>query len=232
MHEPIRVLVVDDHLVFAQALRTALSVEPDLEVVGIATNGLEASAEAKRTEASVVLMDYSLPGVDGATATRGIKELTPAAQVIMLTSYGERAVLMESLKAGVSGFLSKERAIEDVVAAVRRAAAGEIQVPAGILTALLGQIEADGAEGERGVWKSGGESPEGEPTMEALTPRELEILRCFSSGAEQQAVAEQLGISPHTVRTHAQRIFEKLSVHSKLEAVSVAIRRGLIPPPF
>lgn len=216
----IRVLIVDDHLVFAQALQTALSLQPDLEVVGVVTEGLQASREAVKTSPDVVIMDYGLPDVNGAVATKTIKELLPAVQVVMLTSYTETQVLVESLKAGVTGFISKEKAMSEVIDAVYRAAVGEMQIPPATLRSLLSRLDAES-----------GDNSQVSPSLDSLTAREREVLQWLANGASQEAIAEHLSISPHTVRTHVQRILQKLGVHSKLEAVSYAIRRKLIEPP-
>lgn len=216
----IRVLIVDDHLVFAQALQTALALEPDLEVVGVVSQGLAASREAVRTSPHVVLMDYGLPDVSGAVATEAIKELMPSVQVVLLTSYSETRVLLESLRAGVSGFLPKEKAVSDVVEAVRLAAAGEMRIPPATLRSLLARLDAEPAATSQRPLVSDG-----------LTPREQEVLQCLADGATQETIAERLEISPNTVRTHVQRILQKLGVHSKLEAVSYAISRKLVRPP-
>ncbi len=216
----IRVLLVDDHLVFAQALQIALDLQPDMEVVGVVGEGLEASREVVRVSPDVVIMDYGLPDVSGSVATQAIKELRPAVQVVMLTSYADIPVLLESLKAGVSGFLSKEKAIADVVEAVRLAAAGEAQIPPATLRSLLARLDAD-TDATESI----------PPPLDDLTARELEVLQWHASGAGQEAIAQRLTISPNTVRTHTQRILQKLGVHSKLEAVSYAIRRRLIEPP-
>lgn len=217
----IRVLIVDDHLVFAQALQTALDLYPDMEVVGLVGNGLEAPREAVRTSPDVIIMDYGLPGVNGAVATQAIKELMPTVRVIMLTSFAETQVLLESLKAGVSSFLTKEKAVADVVEAVRLAADGDMQMPPATLRSLLARLqeEVGGAE-------------QVSPHLDDLSPRELEVLERLAGGANHDAIAKQLRISPHTVRTHTQHILEKLGVHSKLEAVALAIRERLIQPPL
>lgn len=216
-----RVFIVDDHQVFGQALQMALDMEADLEVVGMATDGLSAAREAARLSPDVVIMDYRLPDVNGAVAAQAIKECCPAARVVMLTSYTDVPVLTESLRAGVCGFLSKDKALSEVVEAVRLAAAGETQIPPAVLRSLLSRLEAESAEMEYAV--------EG---VDHLTAREIEVLQVLATGADQDGISERLGISPNTVRTHLQRVLGKLGVHSRLEAVSLAIRMGLIRPPL
>lgn len=218
--EKLRILIVDDHMVFAQALQAVLGFEPDLEVVGLVNDGFRAVVEAERTSPQVVLMDYRLPGQNGAQAARAIKGRQPRTQIVMLTSFPDPEVLMECLQAGVSGFLSKEKAVEDVISAVRLAHAGEMRIPVGTLNRLLAKLEGKGARGEGGTFEA-----------DKLTARELEVLRLLASGAGNEVIAERLVISANTVRTHIQNIMSKLGVHSKLEAVTTAVKHGIVTLP-
>lgn len=214
----IRVLIVDDHLVFAEALSLALNAQRDMRVSGIATSGPEAVQRATQEPVDVVLMDYQLPGMNGARATEAIKRVRPQTRVVMLTSLAEEHALIESMAAGASGFVDKSRAIYDVVMAVRAAHRGEALVPSAALPRLLAELAAaKRAAQQRAI---GG-----------LTPREYEVLQALARGESQQAIAERLVISPQTVATHVRNILSKLGVHSKLEAVTHAIRIGLIDPP-
>ncbi len=217
---PIRVLIVDDHQVFAQALATTLGLQSDFEVVGLAGDAGSAVKEAGLKLPDVVIMDYRLPDQSGAEATREILQLRPETKVVMLTSYSEESVLLESLRAGVSGFLHKTKAADDVADAVRAANAGDARLPAATLRSVLAKLARD---------LQAAEIP-GEPDA-PLTPRELDVLRLMASGEDNEAIAAQLALSAHTVRTHIQNILSKLGVHSRLAAVATAIRRGLIEPP-
>lgn len=218
--EKIRILIVDDHMVFAQALQAILGLQPDLEVVGVVTDGLKAVEDTERTAPHVVIMDYRLPGQSGAEATRAIKARMPQVHVVMLTSFSEEEVLLDSVQAGISGFVSKEKAVDDVVGAVRLAHAGEMRIPAATFHRLLARLEQGRAKDEERLY-----------WVERLTARELEVLRLLAAGADNEAIAERLVISANTVRTHLQNIMQKLQVHSKLQAVTTAVRLGIVPPP-
>ncbi len=217
---PIRVLIADDHQVFAQALATTLGLQPDFEVVGTAGDARSAVRETAERSPDVVIMDYRLPDQTGAEATREILLLRPDTRVVMLTSYSQEEILLDSLRAGVSGFLRKTKAVQDVAEAVRAANAGDARLPAATLRSLLAKLGRD---------LQPGMAP-GDP-YEPLTARELDVLRLMASGEETEAIASQLALSMNTVRTHVQNILGKLSVHSKLAAVATAIRRGLVEPP-
>lgn len=211
---PIRVLIVDDHQMFAQGLLRALEREDGIEVVGMSGTVEDATAAARMKRPDVVLMDYELPDGDGAAATERIKQDVPGARVVMVTSHGDEAVLVSAIEAGCSGFVTKHKAIEEVVAAVRAAAAGEALISPSMLARLLPKLRRS----YRG-------------TGSDLTAREVEILALLAEGLSNQTIAERLVISLHTVRNHVQNVLTKLQAHSKLEAVSIAVREGIIRYP-
>jgi two-component system, NarL family, nitrate/nitrite response regulator NarL len=214
----IRVLFVEDHQLLADALSAMLAREPDMEVVGIA--GTVADAKIlSRERLDVVLMDYRLPDGTGAEATRAIKARWPAARVVMVTALTDDETVLESIQAGADGYMTKDRAAEDVVAAVRAAYAGETLLPRSVIVEIARRVAAARERGdERRV-------------VEPLTPRELEILRALTEGMSTPQICEQLFIAPNTLRTHVQNIMGKLRVHSKLEAVAFALKYRLVDPP-
>ena len=214
----IRVLFVEDHQLLADALAAMLAREPDMEVVGIA--GTVADAKIlSRERLDVVLMDYRLPDGTGAEATRAIKARWPAARVVMVTALTDDETVLESIQAGADGYMTKDRAAEDVVAAVRAAYAGETLLPRSVIVEIARRVAAARERGdERRV-------------IEPLTPRELEILRALTEGMSTPQICEQLFIAPNTLRTHVQNIMGKLRVHSKLEAVAFALKYRLVDPP-
>jgi DNA-binding NarL/FixJ family response regulator len=216
--KPIRVLLVDDHQMVTGALSQVLAREPDIEVVGVAGSVSEARALAGEP-LDVVLMDYRLPDGTGADATRAIKSRWPAARVVMLTGLGGDETILETIQAGADGFLTKDQPIEEVVLAVRAAHAGETLLPRSVIIAIASRIAA-----------ARDRTAEQRP-IEALTPRELEVLRALSQGLSTSQICDRLEIAPNTLRTHVQNIVGKLRVHSKLEAVAYAFRHGLIEPP-
>jgi DNA-binding NarL/FixJ family response regulator len=215
---PTRVLLVDDHALLTDSLARVLSSEPDLEVVGVAGSVAEAKQLA-RERMDVVLMDYRLPDGTGAEATRAIKARWPSARVVMLTAVHDDETVLESIQAGADGYLTKDRAVEEVVAAVRAARAGETLLPRSVIIGIAQRVA------------SAQDRAPDRPAIEQLTPRELEVLRSLAEGLATPDICERLFISRNTLRTHVQNIRLKLHVHSKLEAVTVALRYRIIESP-
>jgi DNA-binding NarL/FixJ family response regulator len=214
----IRVLFVEDHRLLADSLSAMLAREPDIEVVGIAGTVAEAK-EMARERLDVVLMDYHLPDGTGAEATRSIKARWPSARVVMVTALSDDETVLESIQAGADGYLTKDRAAEEVVLAVRAADAGETLLPRSVIQEIARRVAA------------ARERDEERRVIEPLTPRELEVLRALTEGLSTPEICERLYIAPNTLRTHVQNIMGKLRVHSKLEAVAFALRYRLVEPP-
>jgi DNA-binding NarL/FixJ family response regulator len=216
--KPIRVLFVEDHQLLAEALSAMLAREPDMEVVGVAGSVAEAKILA-RERVDVVLMDYRLPDGTGADATRAIKARWPVARVVMLTALKDDETVLESIQAGADGYLTKDRAADDVVQAVRAANAGETLLPRSVILEIARRVAAARERGDD------------RRMIEPLTPRELEVLRALTDGLSTPEICERLFIAPNTLRTHVQNIMSKLRVHSKLEAVAFALKNRLVEPP-
>jgi DNA-binding NarL/FixJ family response regulator len=207
----IRVLVVEDHRMFAEALVTMLSAQPGIDVVGSTGTAAAAVSEARRLRPTVVLMDYRLPDGEGTAAARAIRDDNPHVRVLILTASAEESLVREVMRAGCSGIVTKGRSVQDLVRAVHAAAGGET-----VLTpAVVERIVAAPAEAR--------------PPL--LTDREAEVLRLTADGLDTLEIARRLGLSVFTVRNHLQSCIRKLGVHSKTQAVSLAIRRGIIPSP-
>ena len=217
-HTPIRVLLVDDHQLLTDALSRVLEREPDIQVVGVAPTVSDVR-EAPRTGVDVVLMDYRLPDGTGSEATRIVKARWPSAKVVMLTAIADDETVLESIQAGADGYLTKDRAVAEVVEAVRAAHAGEILLPRSVIVDIARRVVAARDRQQDRV------------LVEPLTPRELEVLRALTEGLASPEICERLGITPNTLRTHVQNIMGKLHVHSKLEAVAFALRHRLVEPP-
>lgn len=215
MVEPTRIVLVDDHAIFCDALTTVLSLEPDLRVVGRAGTVREGLEQARRHQPDVLLLDVHLPDGSGIEAVQAIKRDCPKTQIVMLTSDEEESVLRDAIASGVTGYLSKHEATPQVLQAVRGAARGEALIAPYMLNRLL----------------AGMARPAAPVVTTPLTPRELGVLNELALGHDNLKVAERLGMSPNTVRTHVQNILGKLKVHSKLEAVTRAIREGWITLP-
>ena len=214
----ITVLLVDDQQLLTDSLSRLLTAEPDIEVVGVAGTVAEARHLA-RERMDVVLMDYRLPDGTGADATRAIKARWPTARVVMLTAIVDDETVLESIQAGADGYLTKDRAVEDVVAVVRDAAAGETLLPRSVIMGIAQRVAM------------ARDHPPERPTIETLTARELEVLRALADGLATPEICERLDISRNTLRTHVQNIMTKLHAHSKLEAVTVALRLRIIESP-
>jgi DNA-binding NarL/FixJ family response regulator len=207
----VRVLVVDDHQMFASSLAHALQTEADLRVVGEATSISEARDLVASTAPDVVLLDHRLPDGDGVSAIAGLHAIRPSAKIVVLTATASDRVLVAAMEAGAAGFIAKTQRLDDVIAGVRAAAQGESVISARLLTRLLPRLNRQGGGGRA-----------------ELTEREREILDLLAHGLSNADIAQQLTISVHTVRNHVANLSAKLGAHSKLEALSIAVRTGLV----
>jgi len=208
---PIRVVICDDHQVVADGLAAILAMEPGIEVVDVTNSMAEAVAAAREQRPDVVLMDYGLPDGNGAEATRAVKDVRPEAKVVMLTSFVDEETLVAAIEAGCSGFVPKHKGTSELTVAIRLAAEGEAVVSPDMLALLLPRL----ARSNRGLGHD-------------LTPREREVLQLLSDGESKDRIGERLFLSPNTVRNHIQGVLSKLGAHSRLEAVAIAAREGLI----
>ena len=211
---PVRILVVDDHDMFAESLRMVLSAEHDLLVVGTAASLAQAREMVVAAAPDVVLLDHRLPDGLGVDSISELKALRPSAKIVVLTAAAEDSMLVTATEAGCAGFILKTSPLEELVAAVRTAAAGEIMVSSDLLARLLNRLHH-----------------QYDRPAKDLTAREREILELIAEGLTNGAIAQRLYISVNTVRNHVQSVLAKLDAHSKLEALSIAIRDGLIDPP-
>jgi DNA-binding NarL/FixJ family response regulator len=207
---PIRVLIVDDHEVLAASLGHVLDDEPDMVSVGWAQTLAQARARVTTAAPDVLLLDRRLPDGDGVAAIPELRALRPSMNVVVLTAAVADQVLVEAIEAGAAGFVSKTRGLAEVTAAVRAAAAGEAVISPELLSRLLPKLSR---------------SPGPEPL---LTRREQEVLNMLAQGLSNAAIADKLTVSVNTVRNHIANLSAKLGAHSKLEALSIAVRRGLV----
>ena len=210
MNTPLRVLVVDDERLFAELMRVALGSAQDMQVVDVVHDVAGAVAATARLRPDVVLSDYHLPDGTGADVARSVRRAAPEASVLVLTGDPSSTVLADVTRSGAVGHLTKSRGLDEVVAAVRVAATGEILFSPSELQRLLVA------------------EPKDVVLDEPLTARELEVLRLLANGSSTSAASTLLGISTATLRAHVQAILRKLGAHSRLEAVAEAARLGLI----
>jgi DNA-binding NarL/FixJ family response regulator len=206
-----RVLIVDDHPVTRDGLRSALSTSDDVDIVGEATNGVEAVEAVKELSPEVVFMDVRMPGMDGLEATRVIRDIAPDTKVILFTIEESRAAIADAIRAGVSGYLLKDVSATELIQAARLALEGKAVIHPTLTRAFIEEIQYV-------------ETPRETP----LSRRESQILQKVAYGATTKEVAHDLNISPHTVKTHLERIFEKLGANDRAQAVAIALRKGLV----
>ena len=216
--EPIRVLVVDDHALFRRGLQMVLEQEPDIEVVGEASDGSEAVQKAADTLPDIVLMDVRMPKRGGIDACTAIHDAVPSTKIIMLTISDEEADLYDAIKAGAMGYLLKEISIEEVASAIRAVHGGQSLISPSMASKLLTEFASmiKRTDDRQQV-----------PTPR-LTDREMEVLKLVAKGLNNRDIAKQLFISENTVKNHIRNILEKLQLHSRMEAVVYAVREKLL----
>ncbi len=204
----VRILVVDDHGVVRKGLRMYLDADPDFEIVGEARDGREALALAQELRPQVILMDLLMPVMDGITATAAIRRTVPDTEVIALTSVLEDVAVAEAVKAGAIGYLLKDAESQELVTAIKAAAAGRVYLTPAALARLMRDVGAPQ------------ESPD------ALTPRETDVLRLIGAGKSNKEISEALSITDQTVKSHVSHILDKLGVSSRTQAALYAIENG------
>ena len=212
----ITLLMVDDHEIFRAGLRMLLQAQPDMQIVGEAEDGRAAIAKAKELAPNVVLMDISLPDIDGFEATRQIKRALPGTAILALTMHESDEYFFKMLDAGASGYVPKKAAPTDLVSAIRVVHEGGVFLYPSVAKALVRDYMGRVAEG--------GERE----TFDGLTDREQEVLKLIADGLPNQDIADKLTISVKTVERHRANIMAKLNLHNRTELVKYAIRKGLI----
>lgn len=211
MTEPVRLVICDDHQILADGLAALLGAEGDLEVVAVTGSVEEVVRVTPALCPDVVLMDYELPDGTGIDALRRILADAPGTAVVMLTSFSDDAVLVGAIEAGANGFVTKHSSPSALAEAVRLAAMGEPVIAPSLLLRLLPRM---GRGAPKGI---------------SVTDREREILLHVAEGETNQEIASALHLSPNTVRNHLARIYSRLGARSRLEAVAIAIREGVLP---
>ncbi len=202
---PIRVLIVDDHPIFRNGIAAIIQTLADIEVVGEAEDGARAIELFREVLPDVTLMDLQMPGIDGLEAIRSVRQEHPGARIIVLTTYKGDAKVLKALKAGAAGYLLKSTLRKDLLEAIRAVHAGSTHIPAEVAQQIA--VHA---------------------TSQALSEREIDVLRAVGSGEANKEIARRLGVSEETVKAHLKSIFIKLDVTDRTQAVTVAVRRGII----
>ena len=210
----IRTLVADDQSMVRAGLRMLLNTEPDIEVVAEAGNGRDAVAQAGRFHPDVVLMDIRMPEMDGIEATKRILAATPEVRVLILTTFSLDEYLFDALRAGASGFVLKDDPPEQLIAAVRTVAAGDALLSPAITRRVIAQFTRHQRR----------PTP---PAIESLTARELEVYRLIARGFSNTEIGAELYIGDTTVKTHVTRLFQKLGVRDRAQAIVLAYQTGL-----
>jgi DNA-binding NarL/FixJ family response regulator len=213
----IRILIADDHAMVRRGMRDFLALHDDLVVVGEAVDGASAVALTDELRPDVVVMDLLMPGIDGIDATARIKALHPDVEVVALTSFVEEDRVVAAIEAGASGFLLKDAEADDLATAIRAARAGEVHLDPAIAGIVARRMRTGSGSGDHT-----GRSP-----VASLTAREREVLAGVARGLSNRAIAEELGITERTARTHVSNVLAKLHLSSRTQAALFAVEHGL-----
>jgi len=223
-------LIVDDHPVVRQGLRTFLETRPDFEVVGEAADGEAAVAEAARLRPDVILMDLVMPGVDGLEAIGRIRAADPGARILVLTSFASADQVLPALRRGAAGYLLKDAAPAEVEAAIRAVHRGDGLLDPAVTATVLAEMARTGAapaDGARPAVSGSAVTPGADPGFDALTRREREVLALLGRGMTNAAIARELFVAEKTVKTHVSSILAKLRLADRTQAALYAARLGL-----
>ena len=224
--KPISIMLVDDHDVVRTGLRSFLSNQDGVTIVAEAKNGEEALEQAARTNPDMVIMDISMPGMDGMEATRRLKAQDPNCLVLALTVHEDKQYFIEMLIAGASGYITKQAAADELSAAIHTVAGGNVYLQPALARWLLEdyqRLAIDAAAQSRPL-----EAEESLISLDVLSQRERQVLELVGQGLNNQQIGEHLNLSPKTIARHRERIMHKLNMHSRTELVKFAIRTGLI----
>jgi len=227
MKNNIRVMLVDDHDVIRFGLKSFLDTQPGIDVVAEASNGQEAITRAIETQPDVILMDITMPDMDGMEATRQLKTRCPNCLVLALTVHEDKEYFIQMLAAGASGYITKQAASDELVMAIETIAKGHVYLQPALARWLLDDYQRLTNKFPTGQNKIGGDNaPLGD--LDLLSQRERQVLELVADGHNNKFIGKSLGLSPKTIARHRERIMNKLDMHSRTELVKFAIRTGLI----
>ena len=227
MADPIRLVLVDDHDVVRTGLKTFLATQEGLEVVGEANSGLQALEVAGQVHPDVMVMDITMPGMDGMEATRRLRALHPQVKVLALTVHEDKQYFFEMLACGAAGYVTKQAAAEELVAAIHSVAAGNVYLQPALARWLLEDYQRLVSQANTEEQSSATE-PGTDIALQGLSQREIQVLELVAEGCTNNVIGDELGISHKTVARHRERIMHKLNLHSCAELTRFAIRTGLI----
>jgi two-component system, NarL family, response regulator NreC len=223
----IRLMLVDDHVVVRAGLKSFLETQEDFEVVAEASNGEDAVELALQVKPDVILMDITMPGMDGLEATRRLHNLCPSCLVLALTVHDDKQYLMQMLTEGASGYITKQAATDDLVAAIHTIAAGNVYLQPALARWLLEDYHRLVHQKAVGQLEPTEIQDDGVVGLDVLSLRERQVLEQVAQGLNNQEIGRSLGLSPKTIARHRERIMNKLNMHSRTELVKFAIRTGL-----
>ena len=220
----IKIVLADDQPLVRQGISMLLGAESDMEVVGEAADGAEAVAQVEKHRPDIVIMDVRMPGMDGIEATRRIIREQPGnpdqmAKVLVLTTFDEDAALYGTLRAGASGYMLKHAAPSELVNAIRRVNEGDAWIDPGVASKVLDTLREMATD-----------NPEGRPSLDMLTPREIDVLTELSDGATNTELSKRMVLSEATVKTHISRMLMKTGCHDRAQLVALAYRSGHVQP--
>ena len=212
MSDVIRILIADDHAIVREGLRSLIATESGMELVGEATDGVEAVTQARLLQPDVILMDMAMPRKDGLTAIREIKQELPDARILVVTSFAEDDKVFPAIKSGALGYLLKDSAPHDLLNAIRSVYRGEVSLHPTIARKLIRELN---------------QPTDLPPTSDPLTEREVDVLRLVAQGLSNDEIAGRLTLSERTVRTHVSNILDKLHLANRTQAALYALREGI-----
>lgn len=215
----IRVLLADDHRLFRRGVAATLAEHPEFQLVGEATDGLQAIAKARELTPDIILMDIAMPGMNGLEATRQIKANLPEVKIVILTIGEEDHNLFEAIKNGAQGYLLKDVEPKYLVEMLRGVVRGEAPISKTAAAKILNEFSRQSQEVDAS-----------ERSKTALTAREKEVLGLVADGTTNKEIATALGVSPSTVKNHLQNILAKLHLENRVQAAAYALRKGFVPP--